>query len=37
MAAASERAALHGGSVHGSAADGRCVATAWLPLISSHA
>jgi signal transduction histidine kinase len=37
MAAASERAVLHGGSVHGSAADGRCVATAWLPLISSHA
>jgi len=37
MAAASERAGLHGGSVQGSAADGRCVATAWLPLISSHA
>lgn len=37
MAAASERAVLHGGSVHGSAAEGRCVATARLPLISSHA
>ncbi len=37
VAAVSERAALHGGSVRGSASDGRCVATAWLPLISSHA
>jgi signal transduction histidine kinase len=37
MAAASERAVLHGGSVHGSATEGRCVATARLPLISSHA
>jgi signal transduction histidine kinase len=37
VAAASERAALHGGSVHGSAADGRWTATARLPLISSHA
>ena len=37
MAAASERAALHGGSVHGSTAGGQCAAMAWLPLISSHA
>jgi signal transduction histidine kinase len=37
IAAARERAALHGGSVHGSAADGRCVAAARLPLISSRA
>jgi len=37
MAAASERAVLYGGSVHGSVADGRCVATAWLPSISGHA
>jgi signal transduction histidine kinase len=37
MAAASERAGLHGGSVRGGTVGGRCVATAWLPLISSHA
>ena len=37
ITAARERAALHGGSVHGSAIDGRCVATASLPLISGHA
>jgi signal transduction histidine kinase len=37
IAAASERAVLHGGSVHGSAAEGRCAATARLPLISGHA
>ena len=37
LAAARERARLHGGTVHSRVAGGVCYATARLPLVSSHA
>jgi hypothetical protein len=37
LAAARQRAVLHGGTVEGRVADGRCSATARLPLVSGYA
>jgi hypothetical protein len=37
LAAARQRATLHGGTVDGQIADGTCSAMAWLPLVSGYA